>query len=338
MNRNFPRGITALSVLLILGANARAQRLPPEVVVSNPRVYEVTITTTFLVPENGRTLSDLRVWHALPNPRPWDGLNRTLGASEMTYQPSSGQVKHLAHNESQHVFWEVLDGLKAGARFEFVSRFRVRSADRAYDHRHSPARWSDYQYYGVRDDRPQVRGEAAAVVDGIKGSHPPVEAALAFCKWITAQLKYDASVPYDARDLDAILRHRKGHCGHQLTVFEAMCARAGIPTRAVEGLNLNTPGGVGALHKIRPDFQNQHTRVQIYLPGSGWIEIDPGQGSKAYTLPAQLIQNNTDFQNYIIWINEDGRWKIPDWEYRAGKWYSPYGIENRRTFRQVEAK
>jgi len=71
-------------------------------------------------------------------------------------------------------------------------------------------------------------------------------------------------------------------------------------------------------------------------PGSGWVEIDPGQGSKAYSLPAQLIQNNTDFQKYVVWIREDGTWKQPAWEYRDNRWYSPHSIENRRTFRQVE--
>lgn len=117
-----------------------------------------------------------------------------------------------------------------------------------------------------------------------------------------------------------------------------MCSRAGIPIRTVVGLNLNTPGGVGPLHTIRPDFQNQHTWAQVNLPGSGWIEIDPGQGQRAYSLPAQLIQNNTDFQNYVIWIREGGTWKQPDWEYRDSKWYSPYGIENTRTFLKAESK
>jgi transglutaminase-like putative cysteine protease len=97
-----------------------------------------------------------------------------------------------------------------------------------------------------------------------------------------------------------------------MTTFEAMCARAGIPMRTVVGLNLNTPGGVGDLHRIRPDFQNQHTWAQIYLPGSGWVEIDPGQGEKAYFLPAQLIQNCTDFQNYVVWLRENGTWKMAD--------------------------
>jgi transglutaminase-like putative cysteine protease len=322
-------------VLLTWCASAKAQRLPPDVIVSNPRLYEVTITTTFVVPENGRRLSGLGVWHALPNARPWDGLDRTLGASAISYLPDNGRVQHLARNESQNVFWEVREGLESGKRFEFVSRFRVRSADRTYDYRHSTAKWSEY-HHNIGETQPRLDRQLDGIADDLKQKHAPAEAALEFCKWITEHIKYDASVPYDARDLDAILRHERGHCGHQMMVFEAMCARAGIPTRPVVGLNLNTPGGVGDLHTIRPDFQNQHTWVQIYLPGSGWIEIDPGAGPKAYSIPAQLIENSTDFQNYVVWICEDGTWKQPDWEYRDGRWHSSYRIENLRTFRQVE--
>ena len=126
---------------------------------------------------------------------------------------------------------------------------------------------------------PTVDANLDPIVDEIKKSHPPAEAALEFCKWVTEHVKYDASVPYDTSDLAAILKNQKGHCGHQMATFEAMCTRAGIPTRTIVGLNLNTPGGVGPSHEIRPDFQNQHTWAQIYLPGSGWVEIDPGQGA-----------------------------------------------------------
>ncbi len=268
---------------------------------------------------------------------PWDGLDRTLGASAITYEPESGRVQHLASNESQNVFWEVREGLKAGKTHEFVSRFRVRSADRTFDAQRSIARWSEY-HHNIDEPPRQIDAELAVIVDEIKKSHPPAEAALEFCKWIAGHIKYDASVPYATGDLAAILKLKKGHCGHQMGLFEAMCARAGMPTRAVVGLNLYAPKGIGALHKIRPDFENQHTWARVYLPGSGWVEIDPGAGPKAYSIPAQLIQNSTDFQNYVIWICEDGRWKQPDWEYRHGKWFSPYGIENRRTFRLAESR
>jgi transglutaminase-like putative cysteine protease len=326
---------TIASILLTISVNGHAQRMPPDVVVSNSQAYEVTITTKFVVPEDGKALSALGVWHALPTARPWDGLDRTLGAWAISYKPDSGRVQHLATNESQNVFWELHEGFEAGKSFEFVSRFRVRSVDRTFDLKRSAARWSDY-HRNLDQSALSVHVKLDSVTDEIKKSHPPAEAALEFCKWVTEHVKYDASVPYGARDLHSILTFRKGHCGHQMTMFEAMCARAGIPTKTVVGLNLNTPLGAGALHNIRPDFENQHTWAQVYLPGSGWVEIDPGQGARAYFLPAQLIQNSTDFQNYVIWIRENGIGKQPDWEYRGGKWYSPYGIENRRTFRMVD--
>jgi transglutaminase-like putative cysteine protease len=335
MNSKHQSAIWALITLVALGADVYGQRVPPDLAVSNSTVYEVTITTKFVLPKDGRVVTGIGVWHALPNARPWDGLDRTLGASDITFQPNSGRIQHLANNESQNVFWEVRERLTPGKELEFVSRFRVHSADRTFDPKRSVARWPDY-HRNIGVTSPPVDARLDPIVDEIKKNHPPAEAALEFCKWVADHIKYDASVPYDSRDLQSTLSYGKGHCGHQMTAFEAMCLRAGIPTRTVVGLNLNTPSGVGPLHKIRPDFQNQHTWAQIYLPGSGWVEIDPGMGAKAYFFPAQVIQNSTDFQNYIVWLCENGTWKIADWEYRGGRWLSPYGIENRRTYRTIE--
>ncbi len=329
--------LATFALILTVSAIAQAQRVPPDLVVSNPQVFEVTITTKFVVPKNGKILSGIGVWHALPNARPWDGLDRTQGASDISFKPQSGRIQHLGSNESQNVFWEVRKGLAPGKELEFVSRFRVRSSDRTYDVKRSSAKWSDY-HRNLDALLPPIDANLDGMVDEIKKTHSPAEAALEFCKWVTEHIKYDASVSYDSRDLQSILHNEKGHCGHQMTAFEAICAHAGIPTRTVVGLNLNTPGGIGPLHKVRPDFQNQHTWAEIYLPGSGWIEIDPGMGEKAYFFPAQVIQNSTDFQNYIIWIRENGTWKIADWEYRSGKWYSPYGIENLRTYRATGSR
>jgi transglutaminase-like putative cysteine protease len=299
-------------------------------------VFEVTIKTKFVVPTHRTNLSGLGVWHALPTSRAWDGLDRTLGASAIGFEPTSGRIQHLGRNDSQNVFWQVRDGLKPGGALEFVSRFRVRSVDRTFAYQKSPAQWADF-HHNIGELPPSYDVGLDRAVDEIKESRAPALAALEFCKWVTGHVSYDAAVSYSTADLPSILKEQKGHCGHQMALFEAMCTRAGIPTRTVVGLNLNTPEGVGDLHAIRPDFQNQHTWAQVYLPGSGWIEIDPGQGERAYFLPAQLIQNSTDFQNYVVWICENGNWKMAEWEYRSGRWNSRFSIENVRTFRPVDS-
>ena len=55
-------------------------------------------------------------------------------------------------------------------------------------------------------------------------------------------------------------------------------------------------------------------------------------------LGAADLYRAVDLDRWSFWIIEDGTSKTPDWEYRSGKWYSPYGIENRRTFRVIESK
>jgi hypothetical protein len=63
LNKHDRGALLTVSVLLTLSANVRAQHLPPDVIVSNPREYEGTITTKFIVP---RSLS--AGWHPLkPN-------------------------------------------------------------------------------------------------------------------------------------------------------------------------------------------------------------------------------------------------------------------------------
>ena len=161
--------IATLSIMFILSASALAQRVPPDVVVSNAQVYEVTITTKFVVPNDGKKLTGLGVWHALPNARPWDGLGRTMGASAITYEPKSGRIQHFATNESQNVFWEMREGLTPDRTLDFVSRFRVRSADRTYDLKKSTATWSDYQH-NLDVVTPSVDENLDAIVDEIKES------------------------------------------------------------------------------------------------------------------------------------------------------------------------
>ena len=199
--------VETLSVVLILTTSAHAQRLPPEIVVSNPTVYEVTITTKFVVPKNGQKLAGLGVWHALPNSRPWDGLDRTIGASAISFEPAQGRIQHLATNESQNVYWEMRDGLIPGKSFEFVSRFRVRSADRDYDVKRSTAKWSDYQR-NLGESR-RCRSKRHSTRSSTRSSVPsPRRSWLEFCKWVTANIKYDASVPYASNDLAATLAEK----------------------------------------------------------------------------------------------------------------------------------
>ena len=107
--------LAAIAVVLTLTANAQAQRLPPDVTISNPQVYDVTIRTKFVFPQDQRKLSGLGVWHALPTSRPWDGLGRTLGASTISFVPPSVYPVKLKPLDTKRV--PTLPGSVMGRRF-----------------------------------------------------------------------------------------------------------------------------------------------------------------------------------------------------------------------------
>jgi hypothetical protein len=151
MRNNCRGAVTVLSLLLTLSPNAQAQRLPPAVVVSNPQVYGVTVTTTFVVPSPETSLSAIRVAHALPTARPWDGLDGKLGVSAITFRPASGRIQAFHTNDSHSIIGELNESLAPGKELEFVSRFRVRSEERI---------WSDV--LGCRNPDEDRRGTKLA--------------------------------------------------------------------------------------------------------------------------------------------------------------------------------
>lgn len=332
------RRYCAIVLICVVDSRATAQQLPPGLVVSDAVVYRVKMQTTFVVPDEKDVIDRIRVWHALPTPRPWS--NTADGAGAFRIGQSSGGIQQFSQrHDSHHIYWEIKGTQKPGTKHTFMTRFAVRSVQRDFLPAAVNVRWKDYQT-AIQDDQVTVTPEQArevhlqlaAVADEIKRASSPPEAVREFCKWIDKTIAYDASVSYSTRDIDAIVENGRGHCGHQSYVLRQLCWHVGIPVRAVRGLNLNTPNGRGSLHAIKADYTNVHTWTEVYFPGIGWIEVEPSNGEHAFRIPAQCIQNNPWFQNYSIWIRENGKEKHDTWTYDNGKYTSEYGVENLITF------
>jgi len=325
-------------ILCFVEISASAQELPSGVVVRDAVVYRVKMKTIFVVPTENDAIDRIRVWHALPTRRPWSNTVGDVGAAQIKSSSGGTQLYKKLH-DSHHNYWDIDEPQKPGKRHRFSSQFTVRSVQRDFLPGAVNVKWEDYQTVPedpeakVNPERAnEVHPKLAAVADAIKRVSPPPTAVHEFCKWIDKTITYDASVSYSTRDIDAIVEHCRGHCGHHSHVFRQLCWRAGIPMRRVRGLNLNTPKGRGRLHAIKADYTNVHTWAEVYFPGIGWIEVEPSNGKHAFRIPAQCIQNNMWFQNYSIWIRENGKSKQDTWAYNNGKYISDYGVENLITF------
>jgi len=323
-----------ISVLLLVANPAWAQDSRPGVVTSAPVVYKIKMQTTFTVPLKNDGIDVIRVWHALPTFRPWSSTNAEVGASKIKHS-TGGVQKYRADHNSHHNYWKIDKLQKPGKKHTFTTQFVVRSVFRDFQPEMVDIQWEDYQ---TDSEDPEARvdpanadkvhPQIAALADQIKLSHPPAAAVQEFCKWIKNSIKYDATVPYSTSNIDAIVENRKGHCGHRYRVFRQLCWRSGIPIRRVWGLSLKTPKGRGRLHEIKADYTNVHTWAEVYFPGTGWIEVEPSNGKNAFQIRARFVQNNPWFQNYSIWIRENGKAKKDTWTYNQGKYTSDYGVEN----------
>jgi transglutaminase-like putative cysteine protease len=322
-------------LLASLQGRVQAQDATPGLHLTQMTDYHVKMTTKVVVPSDSKKLQQVRVWHAIPTQRNWSATPR-VGAFEINWSATNlGHQEYDKANDSNHILWTHKGPFQAGEKLAFNSDFVVRSYQREFKPGEVIVAWKSY---GAPSDKAKtVYADLAKVADKIKADNSPTQAVLEFCKWVAANIQYNAAVPYGTDDIAAIVKNKAGHCGHQFAVLEQLCIRVGIPIRGVFGLNLYAPDGNGDLQKIRPDWTNIHTWAEVHFPGVGWIEVQPSNGDLAFITGPHLIQNNKWFQNYTIWVRENGKDRQPSWTFApdSKKFVSDYGVENIIRFSKV---
>lgn len=86
---------------------------------------------------------------------------------------------------------------------------------------------------------------------------------------------YEAGSTTVRTTMEEALRQRRGVCQDFAHVMLGVCRSAGIPARYVSGY-LHVPAGAA----LRGDLAS-HAWVEVYLPGQGWIGLDPTNNRRA---------------------------------------------------------
>ncbi|WP_129125683.1 transglutaminase-like domain-containing protein [Geomonas oryzae] len=135
---------------------------------------------------------------------------------------------------------------------------------------------ADYAEYLAPTSMGPVDGEVKKLAESIvKGKKTVLEKARAIYDWTCENMYRDpATVGCGKGDVCELLKKPGGKCTDISSVYIALARAAGVPAREVFGLRLGK--------KAEEDITTwQHCWVEFFLPGTGWVPVDPADVRKA---------------------------------------------------------
>jgi len=304
-------------------AEAAQGQIPALVKVGPSVEFQVSMTTSIVVPVGDHTISQVRVYHALPTRRPWHNSPESSGLAGFSFLPKSAVKQRHEETKTDHLLWRVNDDLKPGSKWTFTTLMTISSPARSFDPSTAKVSWKDYETppsdpAAVIDSKFKRSAEQSKTLADLKTKRTPPEAIAALCELVQKKNVQENGSVKPRRDW-----------GRMLTTVYQTSHGLGIPMRIVGGMNLTKPDArADELHAIRGDCVNVHRWAEVWFPGIGWVEVDPSRGSKAFSIPAEYVQSNRYFENYEVWYMDNKKDKLHNWSMFNGKYVSDLQLEN----------
>ena len=151
----------------------------------------------------------------------------------------------------------------------------------------------------VPADHPDLKKIALAAVQGKTGT---LEKAKAVYDWVVENTFRDPSVKgcgLGAPDVTLQQDNGGGKCADLSAVFVTLARAVGIPARDVYGVRLAEP-------KDGDVTSGFHCWAEFYLPGTGWVMVDPADVRKMMLVhKLELTDKDTDAWRDFFWGGDD---------------------------------
>jgi transglutaminase-like putative cysteine protease len=125
-----------------------------------------------------------------------------------------------------------------------------------------------------------VRSTAQSVTKSASGA---LEKARAIYDWVVENTRYDPAIKGMGRgDPKAMLQSGNlvGRSADISGLFVALCRAAGVPARATFGIRMDDSELFKSLGAYGDITREQHCRAEFFLPGAGWVPVDPSDVRK----------------------------------------------------------
>ena len=121
-----------------------------------------------------------------------------------------------------------------------------------------------------------------------KGRNTILVKATAIYDWIVENFRRDPNITgCGVGDVESLLNIQAGKCTDISSVFVALARSVGVPAREIFGIRMAKDGDITSAY---------HCRAEFYLPGYGWVPVDPSDVRK-FMLKNERDLNDPDVVN-----------------------------------------
>jgi len=268
--------------------------VPAADALAKSRAGVVTLAVDLSAQEKGQ---EARLWV----PYPVSDRNQLIGDIRVTGDfAESGVYTDQIHGTS--ILYAMWPKDTASRKFTFsfsverqeVTRGDLPSAEPTWNQ-------ADYAAWLGATSLGPIDGEVKALADKITaGKKTVAERARAIYDWTAENMHRDPNITGCGKgDVYALLKSSSGKCTDISSVFIALCRASGVPAREVFGIRL----GKKAEEEIT--FY-QHCWAEIFLPGHGWMSVDPADFLKAiFVEKLELADPKAKEYREYFWGNVD---------------------------------
>ncbi len=134
-----------------------------------------------------------------------------------------------------------------------------------------------------------------------KGKKTILAKARAIYDWIVDNMYRDPNVKgCGYGEVEKLLETRGGKCADIHSVFVALARASGIPAREIFGIRI-PKGKEGDMTKA------QHCWAEFYLPGYGWVVVDPADVRKAILEQKLTLEEAKPLREYFFGAVDENR-------------------------------
>jgi len=260
-------------------------------------------------------VTELNVYIAVPHDMPGQkllsGPTFTPAPTAMVADRWDQQVAHFRMNdlplaERKQVRMEVQAELAAVRHFVYPHRVgKLKDVPRDIRRLYL----ADEDKYRLEDPRIQK-----AVAEAVGDEKNPYWIMRNIHRYIRERMYYELAGGWNAAP--RVLERGNGSCSEYTFVFIAMCRAAGVPARYVGSVVIR--GDEASTDDVF------HRWSQVYLPGYGWVHVDPQGGDREF--PGQVAESIGVLSNrFLITTEGGGNSDLLAWNYNHNETWQSRG-------------